>query len=110
MSLTPKEIFEEKIISHLKENPDLCKDMQATYQFDISGDQGGHWHITLNGAENHVKEGSAQDPSCIIAISDKDFVSLVEGTLKPQFAFMTGKLKVRGDLSLALKLGSILKA
>jgi len=107
MSLTPREIFEEKISTSLKENPK--KDVTAIYQFDITGDDGGHWVITLNENENKVENGSSEAANCTITMADKDLVSLVQGTLNAQLAFMTGKLKVKGDVGLALKLGSILK-
>ncbi len=37
-----------------------------------------------------------------------DFMSMIQGSLNPQMAFMTGKLRVKGDMGLALKLQSIL--
>ena len=107
--MTPKEIFETKISNHLKENPSIAAGVNATYLFDVSGDQGGQWHITLNGSGGHVQAGPFENPQCIIIIKDQDLVNLVEGTLNPQMAFMTGKLRVKGDIALALKLGSILK-
>ncbi len=110
MSLTPKLIFEDKIVSHLKEDPSLGKDINATYLFNITGDTGGTWSIALNSHTQEVKVGSTENPNCTITISDNDLVNLVQGTLNPQMAFMTGRLKVKGDLGLALKLGKILKA
>lgn len=107
MSLTPATIFEEKISARLKAQP--MKDVNATYQFDISGNEGGQWYIKLNDQENIVARGTSDDPTCTISMADTDLVNLVQGTLKPQMAFMMGKLKVKGDLGLALKLGSILK-
>jgi len=110
MSLTPKLIFEDKIASRLKEDLSLGKEINATYLFNITGETGGTWTIALNSNAQEVKVGSIENPQCTITISDKDFVNLVEGTLNPQMAFMTGRLKVKGDLGLALKLGKILKA
>lgn len=109
MSLTPKLIFEDKIANHLKEDPSLGCDINATYLFNITGDTGGIWSIALNSHSQEVKTGSIENPQCTITISDIDLVNLVQGTLNPQMAFMTGKLKVKGDFGLALKLGKILK-
>lgn len=108
MTLTPTEIFEQKITLRLKENPE--KDVKAIYQFDVTGELGGQWTITLNENENKVEKGTISNADCIITIADKDFVNLVQGSLNPQLAFMTGKLRVKGNLGLALKLGSLLKA
>jgi len=41
-------------------------------------------------------------------MSDRDFVALAAGSLSPRSAFMTGRLKMRGDLGLAMKLGDVL--
>ena len=108
--MNPKMIFEEKISKHIQQNPDLGKEINATYLFNITGDQGGAWSIYLSDQQNEVKFETAQTPNCIITMADKDLVNLVQGTLNPQLAFMTGKLKVKGDLGLALKLGKILNS
>jgi putative sterol carrier protein len=42
-------------------------------------------------------------------MSGDDFVGLATGTLDPTMAFMTGKLKVRGDMALAMKLQNLLR-
>lgn len=110
MSLTPKLIFEDKIANRLKEDPSLGKEINATYLFNITGETGGTWNIALNSHSQEVQAGTIENAQCAITISDKDLVNLVQGTLNPQMAFMTGKLKVKGDLGLALKLGKILKA
>ena len=47
MTLTPKEIFEEKIPAGLKANPDVAEKINATYQFELTGDDGGKWAIDL---------------------------------------------------------------
>ena len=108
MSLTPTQIFEEKIKGRLLSFPE--KNINATYQFNVTGEQGGNWTVALRDEQNSVQKGSCEAPNCEITIADADLVKLVEGTLNPQMAFMTGKLKVRGDIGLALRLGTILKS
>jgi len=45
---------------------------------------------------------------CTVKVSMPDFIDIASGDTNPQMAFMTGKLRVEGDMSVALKLGSIL--
>jgi len=104
---TAKEIFEDKIANRLKANPDVAEKINATYQFDLTGDDGGKWAIDLTKKENHVSEGTIENPKVTITMTAKDFVDLAEKRLNGQMAFMQGKLKLKGDMSLALKLQQI---
>ena len=105
---TPKEIFEQKIPEKLIKNADKIVGISAIYEFNITGDNGGTWTLDMSGENNTVKEGSAGDAQCTITMAADDFSELINGGLNPQMAFMTGKLKVSGDMGLALKLGNIL--
>ena len=61
----------------------------------------------------NVFEGAPSDgvkPNATLTISDQDFVDLSTGKLNPQNAFMTGKLKVIGNIMMAQKLAPLLKA
>ncbi len=49
-----------------------------------------------------------QDTQCTISISTENLVKLLEGNLKPATALMLGKLKVSGDMGVAMKLGQLL--
>lgn len=80
----------------------------AVYQFTLTGDNGGTFHVVVNDGKGEVKEGAADAADLSVTISDKDFEKLVEGKLNPVMAYMTGKIKVQGDLSLAMKLQGFL--
>jgi putative sterol carrier protein len=105
---TPKEIFETKISERLAGKPEIAKQVNNTYQFDLSGDDGGKWYIDLTKESDHVGEGEIAEPGVVVAMTASDFVDLVEGRLNGQMAFMQGKLKIKGDMSLALKLQQVL--
>lgn len=62
--------------------------------------------IDGTGATNQVsKDDKAAD--CTISISQEDFIKLFSGKLNPMMAFMSGKIKVDGDMSVAMKLQTL---
>ena len=108
MSITCKEIFEDKIAQRLSDNPEVAEKIKASYQFELTGDEEGSWAVDLTEGAGKVVEGSIDKPGVSITMDSSDFVALVEGRLNGQMAFMQGKLKLQGDMSLALKLQQIL--
>jgi len=108
MSITCKEIFEDKISQRLSDNPEVAEKIKASYQFELTGDDGGSWAVDLTEGSGTVVSGNIDEPSVTITMASTDFVDLVEGRLNGQMAFMQGKLKLKGDMSLALKLQQIL--
>jgi putative sterol carrier protein len=106
--LTPSFIFSDKIPAKIASNPDKVRSINAIYQFNISGDMGGEWVLDLTKDSDQVSEGTTDDAKCTVTMKDVDFVSLWSGKLPAQMAFMTGKLKIKGDMSLAMKLTQVI--
>ncbi len=106
--MTPKEIFEGKM-KETTGKADVVKKVNATYRFDITGPTGGTWILDMKEGTAGVRQADEQ-AQCTITMTDSDFVSLIDGKLNPQMAFMSGKLKVKGDMGLAMKLGQVLQA
>ena len=75
--------------------------LNASYLFDISG--AGKWTVRVENGKVSVREGEGEADTTISA-SDEMFVKIVNGEQNPTSAFMTGKLKVSGDLGNAMKL------
>jgi putative sterol carrier protein len=103
-----KEIFERHIPARLQAKPDVVAKIGAVYQFNIGGPGGGSWLVDCTAPGGRVEAGTATAPGCTVAATDQDFLNIVNGKLNPQMAFMSGKLKVQGDMGLALKLQQIL--
>jgi putative sterol carrier protein len=91
----------------LRTKPDLVTKINAVYQFNISGPTGGQWSVDCTPG-GQVSAGTAASPRCTVACSDSDFLAIVNGRLNAQMAFMMGKLKIQGDMGLALKLAQLL--
>lgn len=85
-------------------NKEAAKGMNAVYQFDLSGDGGGKWAVLINNEQCQIQEGAHPSPNVTISMSAKDHLDLLTGKLNGQMAFMTGKLRIQGDMTLALKL------
>jgi putative sterol carrier protein len=107
MAVTPKEIFEDRIAQSIEDDPDKVESINAVYQFEIDGPNGGTWTVDMK--EGEVYAGEADDaPDVTIHCSDDDFVAIAEGDLNGMQAFMEGKLRVDGDMALAMKLQEVL--
>jgi len=81
--------------------------VNATYQFDLTGDGGGTYHVKVGGGTCDVSVGAADEPNITITMAASDYLDMVNGKLNAQMAFMGGKLKIKGDMSLAMKMQQI---
>jgi putative sterol carrier protein len=106
---TPADVFTE-INTGLAANPSRTANMTATYQFDLSGDDGGQYHIVIKDGTAEAGPGAPENPNITISMAGSDFVALREGKLDPTMAFMSGKIKIKGDMGLAMKLQTVLTA
>jgi putative sterol carrier protein len=75
--------------------------MTATYLFEVEG--AGTWTVDVNEGKLNVTEGG-DNADTTISVSEENFEKLISGDLNPTTAYMTGKLKVKGDMSAAMKL------
>ena len=104
---TPKEIF-DAMKTKMESDPSMVEDVKAVYQFVVTGDNGGNWYADSTGDTPMVVEGEHENPNVTITVADQDFVDIKSGQLSGQMAFMTGKLKIAGDMGLAMKLQKLL--
>lgn len=79
----------------------------AVIQYDISGEGGGTWHAVIKDGACAVNQGAAASPNLTLSISAQDWLDMLGGKQSGQMLFMSGKLKVKGDMGLAMKLGSM---
>lgn len=83
------------------------KGIDATYQWDVTGDGGGKWFATLSEGSIEVSEGETDSPNITLTVEAQNWMDIVNGKLNGQMAFLTGKLKIQGDMTLAMKLQSL---
>ena len=106
--MTPDDIFTE-INNRLQADPSKAGSSNAAYQFDLTGDNGGQYHIVFADGAGEAGPGAAENPNITITMAANDMVDMVSGKLDPTMAFMSGKIKIKGDMGLAMKLQSILQ-
>ena len=105
--MTAAEIFNNRIAPKLAEKAEKVRAINTVYEFNIT-DENVTWSIDLTKEKDFVSEGSTGQSKCIVSIKSTDLEAILDKKLNPQMAFMTGKLKVKGDMGLALKLGTVL--
>lgn len=79
----------------------------GTLKFDFG--EPGSVYIDGKSTPNTVADGDGKTADCTISLSIETFEKMVKGELDGTSAFMQGKLRVAGDMGLAMKLGPILQ-
>jgi predicted lipid carrier protein YhbT len=82
-------------------------DLRVTYQFELTGPQGGCLWARAQDGQLEAGDGSVADPDVVFRVAAVDFFGVLGGVANPDLLFMERKLEVEGDLSLALKLRSL---
>ena len=90
-------------------NADAAKGMNSVIQFNLSGDGGGSYHVVIKDGACSVGEGAHTAPNMTMTMAAQDYVDMISGKLNGQMAFMSGKLKIAGDMGLAMKMQSLFK-
>jgi len=103
---TVRSIFEKMPDTFLKEK---AVGMNAVIQFDIGGDGGGQWHAVIDDGKLAVIEGQHPSPQLTLSASAQDYIDISTRKLNDQLAFMTGRIRAKGNLALAIKLQSLFK-
>ena len=90
-------------------NADAAKGMNSVIQFNLTGDGGGQYHVAIKDGACSVGEGAHASPNMTMTMAASDYVDMISGKLNGQMAFMSGKLKIAGDMSLAMKMQTLFK-
>ena len=98
MAQSAREFF-ETLESRI--DPARAADLNNSYLFDIDG--AGRWKVDLTGGQVSVTEGG-EDADCIISATEDTFTRIASGEQNATTAYMTGKLKIKGDMGAAMKL------
>jgi putative sterol carrier protein len=98
VTMTVREFFEQ---APGRVSAEQARKLEASYRFDIEG--AGSWRLEADGERVVVIESDAP-ADCVVKTDEATFLGLVGGTQSAMGAFMAGRIRVEGDLGLALRL------
>lgn len=103
-----KEFIETNIAKKLTEKPSIGKGIGVPVAIELTGDGGGRWVIDFTTEPATVSNDGSARAETTIKMEAEIFEKLVNGELNAQAAFLSGKVKVEGNLGAAIKLGQLL--
>jgi len=104
---TVREIFERRLEQRISAHPELAPHRSGACQVTVSGEGGGTWCVDLSGDAGTVRPGESDKPDCVVDVRAEDFVALFNGAADPVELFYRGRLSIRGDVSLAMRMASL---
>ncbi|KAF4591896.1 SCP-2 sterol transfer family protein [Ophiocordyceps camponoti-floridani] len=104
------DVISQTLDSSDQDRKDAIKQANAVFAFTLKNKAGEteSWHIDLK-ETGKVGTGTGGKPTVTLSMSDDDFGKLVVGDANAQRLFMSGKLKIKGDIMKATKLDPIMK-
>jgi len=81
--------------------------IDATIQFDLSGDNGGLYWVKIADGNGESGEGAVENPTMTLKAAADDWFAVSTGQMNAMQAFMSGKIKIQGDMSIAMKMQSL---
>jgi putative sterol carrier protein len=89
--------------------PEKAPGLDAVIQFKFSGAEAGDWFAAVKDGKCTVEQGTHPSPKMTLSADSADYVKIFTGEVDGMQAFMQGKLKLAGDLNLAMKLMTMFK-
>jgi putative sterol carrier protein len=83
--------------------PEKANNLNATIQLELTGDGAGNWLLKIANGAVTIEEGQSATPNLTLSMAASDYVALSNGEANPMGLFMGGKIKVQGDMTLAMK-------
>lgn len=103
MPPTVRELMTETIKSAFQ--PDKAAGVDTIVQFKFTGAQASNWYLIIKDQKCESVEGLHPDPKMTMTVDSEDYIKISTGELDATMAFMKGKVKVSGDMGVALGMG-----
>ena len=101
---SPGEVFELMDQSFV---PEEAEGVRASYQWHLTGPNCGDWFVVVENGERRIGKGVIGNPDVVFVCTAEDWVALSNGTLSGTWAYLSGRLKIRGSHALARKLDAM---
>ena len=89
--------------------PEKAAGVDAVIQYHLLGEQGGDWVIKIGNGACTVTPGTTDKPTLALTAEAEDYLKIISGKVNAMSAFAEGKIKLKGDLALAMKLMNFFK-
>jgi putative sterol carrier protein len=108
---TPAEVTPDQVVEEMPKLfiPEKAGSTSAAIQFDLTGDSAGKRFIKIADGHATAGQGEVEAPNLTLIADSRDFVKIFTGGLDPTAAFMSGKLKIKGDMGLAMKMQTMFR-
>lgn len=99
----------QQIVDTLGAISHALEEINAIFQLELRAEEIETYQLQIPGGSIQWAQGTPFVPTCTIQMSRQDFFAVVQGTIAPTTALLTGRIKIKGDRSQLKKLQSILK-
>ncbi len=89
--------------------PEKAPGLEAAIQFKFTGAEAGEWYAEIKDGKCTTAQGTHPSPKMTLSADSSDYIKIFTGELDGMKAFMEGKIKLAGDLNLAMKLTQMFK-
>ncbi len=90
--------------------PEKAGSTQGIIAFDLGGEGGGKWWLKIHDGKAESGKGEPPEaPKVTLAANVEDWVKIMSGKMDPVSSYMTGKLKINGDIGLAMKMQTMFR-
>jgi len=89
--------------------PEKAEGVEAVIQYHLTGAEAGDWVVTIREGKCVVEKGITENPTMTLRADSQDYKDIILGRLDPMAAFMQQKVKLTGNLNMALGLTKYFK-
>ncbi|KAI2649452.1 hypothetical protein H4Q32_015407 [Labeo rohita] len=103
-------VFQEISKKLLEDGEQFVKKIGGVFAFKVKDGPGGKeavWIVDVKNGKGSVHNDAEKKADCTIAMADSDLLDLMTGKMNPQTAFFQGKLKITGNMGMAMKLQNL---